>query len=328
MMAALSVWVQRGRPDDAAAWLRRVAHNHVLDALRRTAGRERILARQEAAEPTEPDGAHTPPPLGGDVHDDLLRMLFVCCDEAVPAESRLVLSLKTLCGFGTGEIALRLFTSEANVHKRLARARDRLRELGRGTETPPLEALRARLPSVHEVLYLLFNEGYLSAQPDEAIRRELCDEAIRLCTVLADHAVGATPDTLALLALMHFHCARLASRLDRFGRLVLLEEQDRGLWDREMTGGGAGDPRRPGAARLAAGLLPVGRRARRAPSPRRATGDRPAPCRACARQRADGCRAGAPATAPRCARPTCLSASRRSAHLSERLEALSPPVGK
>ena len=166
-------------------------------------------------------------------------MLFVCCDDAIPRESRLVLALKTLCGFSTAEIALRLFTSEANVHKRLARARDRLREAPPDLQTPPLETLRSRLPSVHAVLYLLFNEGYLSAHAEQAIRRELCDEAIRLATLLAEHPVGAVPETFALLALMHLHAARLGARLDGMGGLLLLEEQDRSLWDRERMQLGA-----------------------------------------------------------------------------------------
>jgi RNA polymerase sigma-70 factor (ECF subfamily) len=237
LMSALTVWVQRGRPDDPSAWLYRAAHNHVLDVLRRHAGRARILeGTNDRHAPLE---APVAPRFTAEVDDDLLRMLFVCCDEGVPQKSRLVLALKTLCGFGTGEIALRLFTTEANVHKRLARARDRLRELGRGTETPPVDVLRARLPSVHEVLYLLFNEGYLSSQPEEAIRRELCDEAIRLTGLLAEHPLGATPETHALLALMLLHGARLPARVDRLGRLLLLEEQDRGLWDRDMMARGA-----------------------------------------------------------------------------------------
>jgi RNA polymerase sigma-70 factor (ECF subfamily) len=158
-------------------------------------------------------------------------MLFICCDDGIPRDSQLVLALKTLCGFSTAEIALRLFTSEANVHKRLARARDRLREGLGDLETPPLDALASRLASVHGVLYLLFNEGYLSANAEQAIRRELCGEAVRLTTLLAEHPVGATPETFALLALMHLHAARLAARQDGAGGLLLLEEQDRTLWD-------------------------------------------------------------------------------------------------
>lgn len=173
------------------------------------------------------------PNFDSELSDDLLRMLFVCCDESLPRNSRLVLALKTLCGFSTSEIALRLFTSEENVHKRLARARTRLREVPVDLMTPPLESLRSRLSSVHTVLYLLFNEGYLSALAEQAIRRELCDEAVRLTTLLAEHPVGAVPETFALLALMHLHASRLEGRQDGSGGLLLLEEQDRSLWDRE-----------------------------------------------------------------------------------------------
>jgi RNA polymerase sigma-70 factor (ECF subfamily) len=160
-------------------------------------------------------------------------MLFVCCDEAIPRDSRLVLALKTLCGFSSSEIALRLFISEGNVQKRLERARDRLREASPDLDLLPLHALRSRLASVHTVLYLLFNEGYLSAQSDRTIRRELCGEAIRLTTLLAEHPVGSAPETFALLALMHLHGARLPARLDAIGGLLLLEEQDRSLWDQD-----------------------------------------------------------------------------------------------
>jgi RNA polymerase sigma-70 factor (ECF subfamily) len=166
-------------------------------------------------------------------------MLFVCCDETIPGDSRLVLALKTLCGFSSSEIALRLFTSEGNVQKRLGRARERLRDASPDLDLVPLHAMRSRLSSVHAVLYLLFNEGYLSAQPDRAIRRELCGEAIRLTTLLAEHPVGATPETFALLALMHLHGARLPARLDAIGALVLLEEQDRSLWDQDELRRGA-----------------------------------------------------------------------------------------
>jgi RNA polymerase sigma-70 factor (ECF subfamily) len=166
-------------------------------------------------------------------------MLFVCCDDAIPRDSRLVLALKTLCGFSTAEIALRLFLSEANVLKRLGRARERLREVPPDFDSLPLQAMQSRLASVHVVLYLLFNEGYLSTQSDRMIRREMCDEAIRLTTLLTEHSVGATPETFALLALMHLHAARLTARLDVMGGLLLLEEQDRSLWDQDQIRLGA-----------------------------------------------------------------------------------------
>lgn len=237
-MAALTAWTAKGLPEDPGGWLYRVAYNQVIGDLRRKAGRLRILER--VVDAVAANGDHSAPAyFAAEVRDDMLRMLFVCCDDAIPRESRVVLALKTLCGFSTAEIALRLFTTEANVYKRLARARDRLREAPPHTETPPLEALRSRLTSVHVVLYLLFNEGYLSAHAEEAIRRELCDEAIRLATLLAEHPVGAVPETFALLALMHLHAARLGARVDGMGGLLLLEEQDRSLWDREKMRLGA-----------------------------------------------------------------------------------------
>jgi RNA polymerase sigma-70 factor (ECF subfamily) len=238
LMAALTAWTDQALPEDPGAWLYRVAHNQLIGDLRRKAGRLRIL-EQEAADRAGEGGDPAASYFADEVRDDMLRMLFVCCDDAIPRESRLVLALKTLCGFSTAEIALRLFTTEANVHKRLGRARDRLREAPPDMETPPLEKLRSRLPSVQAVLYLLFNEGYLSAHAEQAIRRELCDEAIRLATLLAGHPVGAVPETFALLALMHLHAARLGARLDGMGGLLLLEEQDRSLWDRESMRLGA-----------------------------------------------------------------------------------------
>jgi RNA polymerase sigma factor (sigma-70 family) len=232
LAAALTAWVATSLPRDPSAWLYRVASNELLGALRKDAGRRRILTNTNDLDSGEahPTEAYYP----GEVRDDLLRMLFVCCDDAIARESRLVLALKTLCGFSTAEIALRLFTTEANVHKRLQRARETLRDSTTELLSPPLEMLGMRLPSVHEVLYLLFTEGYLSAHADSAIRRELCDEAIRLATLLADHPIGAVPETFALLALMHLHGARLAGRIDGAGALLLLVDQDRSLWDQQQ----------------------------------------------------------------------------------------------
>jgi RNA polymerase sigma factor (sigma-70 family) len=235
LLSALGTWVMRGIPENPRAWLFRVAHNELMGHLRKERRRERLLDGADGVAIVHPEKMVEPsdPTFEGEVRDELLRMLFVCCDDAIPRDSRLVLALKTLCGFSTREIAYRLFTSEANVQKRLARARERLRELAVDGETPPLDALRSRLASVHAVLYLLFNEGYLSMQADHAIRAELCDEAVRLGTLLATHPVGEVPSTFALLALMHLHAARLVGRQDATGGLLLLEEQDRTRWDPE-----------------------------------------------------------------------------------------------
>jgi RNA polymerase sigma factor (sigma-70 family) len=237
LASALAAWTAHGLPDDPGAWLYRVAYNGLISELRQKSRRVLILDR--AAIPRAEPSALIQAQFTTEISDDLLRMLFVCCDDAIPRESQLVLALKTLCGFSTAEIALRLFTSEANVYKRLARARERLREVYDDVETPPLEILKTRLSNVHAVLYLLFNEGYLSAHAEQAIRRELCDEAMGLATLLAEHPVGAIPETFALLALMHLHAARLAARSDGGGGLLLLEEQDRSLWDRDRIRIGA-----------------------------------------------------------------------------------------
>jgi RNA polymerase sigma-70 factor (ECF subfamily) len=236
LMTALEAW-RRDPPDNPPAWLFRVASNNVLGELRRR-GRHDALA---AAHPSDGDGANEEEPtalLAGDIADDLLRMLFVACDETIPIESQLVFALKTLCGFDIGEIATRLFLTEANVYKRLGRARSRLREAPALREELSLEAFATRLPAVHAVLYILFTEGYLSSHEESAIRRELCDEAIRLAAILAHHPVGQTPETFALLALMHLHAARMTARQEPSGGLVLLEEQDRTRWDRDQIAEG------------------------------------------------------------------------------------------
>ncbi len=234
LMTALDAWTMRGVPDNPSAWLYQVAHNDLMGELRQRTGRQRILERSAEEDIGTPrDGPEIF--LGGEVPDDLLRMLFVCCDEAVPIESQLAMALKTLCGFGVREIALRLFTTEANVYKRLGRARARFRERrgapGELTGELPGEQYTVRRPAVNRVLYLLFTEGYLSSHAEQAIRQELCDEAMRLTTLLAGHQVGDDPETFALLALMHLHAARMTSRQDASGGLLLLEEQDRELWD-------------------------------------------------------------------------------------------------
>ena len=235
LMAALESWPQTGLPQSPSAWLFRVARNNLIDELRTRSRRHRILeedANQNIATLQRlPDVL-----LSGEVQDALLKMLLVCCDEAISVESQLALALKTLCGFDVREIALRLFTSETNVYKRLSRARHRLRQIPRRLGEPELidEQYVGRVPAVHKILYLLFTEGYLSCRAEAAVRQELCSEALRLTHILAKHPVGHTPETFALLALMHLHAARTAARLDGSGGLLLLEEQNRTLWDQEQ----------------------------------------------------------------------------------------------
>jgi RNA polymerase sigma factor (sigma-70 family) len=230
LATAVETWPKSCVPESPSAWLLRVAHNHVVGELRRNARRAELALQHRARhEPQLPDEPQTI--LAGDVRDDLLSMLFACCDDALPIESQLVLALKVLCGFDVREISERLFISEANAYKRFMRARTRLCETGfELAELTPAQ-LAARLPAVRTILYVLFTEGYLSSHAERAIRRELCDEAIRLARELAQHPISADPETFALLALMHLHIARMPARQDGSGGLLLLEEQDRSLWD-------------------------------------------------------------------------------------------------
>src|SRR5215510_15720617 len=161
-------------------------------------------------------------------------MIFTFCHPQLPEESQIALTLKTLCGFSTPEIARALLTTEANVKKRIARAKRKFLDEEIKFEVPSGEALKGRLGSVHTVLYLLFNEGYSSSQPHELIRRDLCEEAIRLCVLLYEHPSSTNPETAALLALMLLHASRFDARLDADGNMLLLEEQNRAVWNREL----------------------------------------------------------------------------------------------
>jgi RNA polymerase sigma factor (sigma-70 family) len=232
LLRAVQSWSERGLPDDKSAWLYRVAFNEVLGALRRERRTDTSVdeAEQVAADASADEAVY----LEHEVKDDQLRMLFVCANPRIPRESQIVFALKILCGFSTEEIALRLFQSNEAIYKRLQRARAVLRERMQELEPPGIEELASRLPAVLEILYLLFTEGYSSAQPDKLIRHELCEEAIRLGRLLDEHPIGAAPETAALLALMYLDAARFDSRVDGAGGLLLLEEQDRSLWDREL----------------------------------------------------------------------------------------------
>jgi RNA polymerase sigma factor (sigma-70 family) len=243
LLRAVQSWSQQGPPDNPSGWLFRVATNEVLGSLRRDKRLGPSLDSDDGAEKLSGDagaGAEDAIFLKHDVQDAQLRMLFVCGDPAIPRESQIVFALKTLCGFSVEEIALRLFQTPEAIYKRLQRARATLREQVAmlDLDTPAIDALAARLPAVLQILYLLFTEGYSSAQPDTVIRRELCEEALRLGLLLVEHPVGAVPETDALLALMYLDVARFDARVDGAGGLLLLEEQDRSRWDRDLIHAG------------------------------------------------------------------------------------------
>ncbi len=229
LVQALETWSWRGVPEDPAGWLYRAARNLAIDALRRERTHTQALPRLAEATPAESPliEAH----FADEIGDEPLRLLFVCCHEAVPAESRVALALRSLCGFSTAEIARALLTTEANIQKRIERARERLRTLDVEFDTPDLGQLHARREGVLAVVYLLFTQGCHVTHGDSPIRRELCDEARRLARLLAAHPAGDVPAVHALLALMCFHSARFDARLSLDGAMVLLEEQDRSTWN-------------------------------------------------------------------------------------------------
>lgn len=230
LVSGLEHWGVTGTPENPSAWLYRVARNNLLGELRQRSSHSRLqtlLSVDDLHQPVEQVFAG----LKDDVQDDLLRMLFACCDSNVSENAQLVLALKVLCGFNIHEIASRLFIKEETAYKRMSRARQQLQQHPIRLDSLSGHDLIQRLPAIQKVLYLMFTEGYLSLHAEFAIRRELCDESIRLATLLANHPFGSTPKTCALLALMHLHRARMSARQDGSGGLLLLEEQDRDLWD-------------------------------------------------------------------------------------------------
>jgi RNA polymerase sigma-70 factor (ECF subfamily) len=234
LLEALHAWRVRGVPDNPSAWMHRVAKNKVLDAMRQQRTCERLLpewskAKCHAAEPSI-DHAF----VDSEIADSQLRMMFACCHPRLDREDQIAITLKILCGFGHGEIARGLLATDASVKKRIQRAKAKLAEGNVSLDVPAAQELPVRLNAVHQVLYLLFNEGYASSASDVAIRADLCEEAARLCHLLCCHTVCSTPTTMALMALMLFHGARLEARMDHGGRVLLLDEQDRSQWDHKL----------------------------------------------------------------------------------------------
>ena len=220
-------------PDNPAGWVHRVAKNKILDALRRDAIGARVLAEWAATHPQR-DQRLDELFVDAQIEDSQLRMMFASCHPSLARENQVAFTLKTLCGFGNSEIARALLVGEETVKKRLQRARQHLIDQQIALDPPVSEELAARLDAVHQVLYLLFNEGHSASAGDTAIRADLCEEAARLCHLLCTHPRCANPATHALMALMLFHAARLDARLDDRGGLLLMEEQDRSKWDHDL----------------------------------------------------------------------------------------------
>jgi RNA polymerase sigma factor (sigma-70 family) len=232
---ALEVWKVRGVPENPAAWLMAVARHRALDVVRR----ERT-ARTFAPELTRTlESEWTAAPAIDEafalsaIRDDQLRMMFSCCDPRLPEDTQVALVLNVLCGFGAAEVASAFLTGRAAMEKRLSRGK---KVLARSKQLFDLADadFAARLSAVRRALYLLFNEGYHGASAETAVRAELCSEAIRLTLLLLEFPPAASPETVALAALMCLHAARLPARADAAGELNPLFEQERSQWDAHL----------------------------------------------------------------------------------------------
>ena len=228
---ALQTWPFYGVPKNPSAWIMRASRNLALDVVRRRKvfqNKQAEIIRLMDRDGVGPDEAIF---SEDEIADDRLRLMFVCCHPAIPADAQVALALKTLCGFGVTEISRAFLTTDAAIAKRLTRAKQKIRQARIPFEIPGAKELGQRLDGVLQSLYLLFNEGYKASSGENLVREELCNEAIRLTGLLAQHPIGNQPKTHALLALMLLNAARIPTRVDSEGNLLRLKEQDRIRWD-------------------------------------------------------------------------------------------------
>jgi RNA polymerase sigma factor (sigma-70 family) len=236
LLQALHTWSYKGAPDNPAAWLYRVAKNKAIDFLRR----EKIFRSVRLHHAYLLQSEYTLNPTvhsyfeEGAIEDSQLRMMFACCHPSIPADSQIALALKILCGLSVSEIANAFLKDEETIAKRIYRAKEKIREENVGLELPSLYQLPKRLDAVLHCLYILFNEGYNSSHPQQLIREELCEEAMRMAYMLTQTPLTNLPRTNALLALFCFQASRLKARLDENGNIMLLKHQDRSKWYRPL----------------------------------------------------------------------------------------------
>ena len=232
-LSATEDWSMKGTPDNPRAWLYAVARNKIRNHLKRhslfeTKVSKEISHRMEMSEETVIDFSVK------NIADSQLAMIFTVCNPLNPAESQIALALNLLCGFSIQEIADAFLTNKDVVYKRINRAKEKLKEADVPIRQPSLEEIPERLPNVLMTLYLLFSEGYYSASQNSHMRRDLCDEAMRLNMMLIDNKLTDTPAAKALYALMCFHASRFDARENERGETILYEDQDDSRWDKEL----------------------------------------------------------------------------------------------
>ena len=236
LLQAMNVWPYKGIPENPTAWLYRTAKNKAIDILRREKKFKELspeytyLLQSEFSLTSTVNNLF----LENEIQDSQLRMMFACSHPAIAEESQIALMLKTLCGLNSAEIAKAFLTNEETINKRIYRAREKIKSEKIELVVPQGKDLVARLDAVLKSLYLLFNEGYNSSQPEHLIREDLCEEAMRLTYLLTQHHITNQSRTNALLSLMCFQASRLRARLDDKGNIIVLKYQDREKWFRPL----------------------------------------------------------------------------------------------
>lgn len=234
LVEALDHWKREGIPHNPAGWMMTTAKRKVIDRLRRQKAFSQRLPMLVDDDETYTDDDD---PL--EIPDERLRLIFTCCHPALSQEAQVALTLQLLGGISTEMVAKAFLIPLTTMEQRLVRAKRKIRDAGIPYQVPPIHQLPDRLEAVLAVIYLIFNAGYVSHKGESLIQTDLCDEAIRLARVLCDllknqPTIGENPEALGLLALMLFHHSRRYARIDEFGDLILLEHQNRALWDKDM----------------------------------------------------------------------------------------------